>query len=185
MKTKPSVDDGGSGVYDDIALDLEKSGVLDQGSGLRVDGVRRVRIRYGSDGPSLLLLVGFLLRIVELDVAFQQGRVGPVVRASLLHFLLHLLVLLLVRRLDNAPASSPRDACPEPHANPLFDLEPGSLHDDSNVVQLLSLPGDQGAGVGLLQRRMLVYGQADPGGPLEEGVVRVKMEEVFYSAPPC
>jgi hypothetical protein len=64
----------------------------------------------------------------------------------------------------------------------VFDRNTAPLHDDIDVVYRLSFSCNQGAGVSFLQCGMLVYGEANTSGPLNQGVVRVKVEEIAIPA---
>lgn len=162
------------GMDGDLALDFDKSGVVNELLGLRVDGEARVGVLDGRNGLGLLL---DLVRVVELDVAFQNHR--PIIRACLLCRLLQLGVLLLVRRRDDAPAAAPRSARAEADPDPVVVDCALAVENGADVVELLALARDQGARVCLGQARLLEHGEAYAGGPLREGMVRVEVEEVF------
>ena len=134
---------GGRGMDGDGALDLDQGGLIDQRLGVRVDGVGGVGVGNGGDGSSLLGLLGR----VELDVTTRGEEVVPVIGRPLLRLLLQFLVLLLVGRADDTPTAAPRGAGAEAHAHPVFGLDAASLHDGADVVQMLALAGDEGAGV--------------------------------------
>jgi hypothetical protein len=108
-----------------VTLDLEQGRAVDQGPRLGVDGVGRESFRYGCDGAGLvLLLVGLLLGVVELDIALEKRNGRAVVGRALLHLLHEFLVFLLVWRVDDAPAAPPWHAGAETNTNPFLDLEP-------------------------------------------------------------
>jgi len=98
-----------------------------------------------------------LLIIVEFDVTLENGNVRPVVGRSLLKLLLELLIFLLVGGCDYAPATPPRDTSTEPHPNPSLVLKPHSLHNDVDVVERLSLSGDESTGISFLQGSKLEH----------------------------
>ena len=132
------------GMDGDFSLDLDQGRLIDQRLRLRVDGIDGVCVGDGSDGGDLFRLFG----VVEFDVAFGIG--WPLVSGSFLHRLCSSLPFLLVRRLNHAPASSPGCTSAEPDASPIFVLEFGSLHDDSDVVEVLALACYQRSSVQLL-----------------------------------
>ena len=160
----------------DATFNLEESRTVNQGLGLRIDGVGRVRVGNGSNGLNLFLLLSIYLLIVELDVSLEDRYMRPVIGRSLLELLLQLCVLLLIRRRDDAPAASPGHTSTKANANPLFGLEPGSLHDDIDVVDCLTLAGDESTGIGFLEGVVLVNGEPNTGGPLDEGVIGVEVQ---------
>ena len=163
----------------DVSFDLEQRRAVNQRLGLRVDGVGRVRVRDGGDGPlMLLLLVGILLGLEEANRALQDRGMGPVVGRPLLILLLCLLVLLLARGVDDAIAAFPGNSGAKSYPHPLVNRLPRALHDDVDVIQRLALPGDQCARVGLLESRVLEDGKPYCGCPLDEGMVRVEVQQV-------
>jgi hypothetical protein len=145
---------------------------------LRVDGIGGVGVGDGGNGLNLLALLGLELRIVELDIALENGYLRTVVGRSLLHLLLELGVLLLIGWRDNAPAASPGNTSTKTNSDPVSDFESGSLHDDVDVIEQLSLACDEGTSVGLLECRVLVHGETNAGCPLNKRVVRVEVQQV-------
>jgi len=130
----------------------------------------------------LLLLLRILLRLEEFDFTLEHRAMGAVVRRALFVFLLSLLVFFLARRFNDAETPSPWDAGAESHAHPLLNWLPRPLHDDVDVVQRLSFASNQSTRIGFLQRRVLEHSQAYPRGPLNQGVVRVKVQQVPVAA---
>jgi hypothetical protein len=130
----------------------------------------------------LLLFVGFLLGVVELDFALQHGTVGPIIGRALLVLLLRLLVLLLAWGLDNAIAPPPGNACAKSNAHPFLDGLPGPFHDNVDIVERFSFARDQGTRVSLLKCRVLKHGKPYPRGPLDQRVVRVEVEQIPVAA---
>ena len=159
------------GINGHRAFNLEESRGINQGLGLRIDGVGRVRVGDGSNRLDLFLLLPVHLLVVELDVSLENRYMRPVIRRSFLKILLKFCVLLLIRRRDDTPAPSPRHTSTKADSNPLLGLEPGTLHDDFDVVHRLALAGDKRAGVGFLEGVVLINGEPDTGGPLDEGVI--------------
>lgn len=160
----------------DNPLELNQGGRVNERLGLWVNRKSRERITNGRNRPCLLRN---LLRIVELDIALQHRRLSAVIRRLLLiEVLLQLVQLLLIRWRDHAPALSPWRTSAKAHANPVLVLECRSRQDDVDAVEGFALAGDQRAGVRLLQGRILEHGQADAGGPLHQGVVRVEVEQI-------
>jgi hypothetical protein len=129
-----------------------------------------------------LLLFTILPLIVELDIALEGRNRRSVIRRPLLQLLLELCILLLIRRSNNTPASSPRYTGTEADSNPFFGRKFGPFHDDTNVIERLALAGNKSAGVGLLQRGMLKDSQSDTGSPLQQGVTGVEVKEISVSS---
>lgn len=165
-----------------VALDLDERGSIDERLGLGVDGIGSVRVGDGSNRLELLLFLAFFALIVELDVALERRGGGSVVGRALFHLLLLLGVLLFVRRGDDAPAASPWNTSAEADSDPGFGGKAGALENDIDVVESLALAGNEGTSIGLLEGGVLVHGEADAGGPLDQGVVRVEVEEVSVAA---
>ena len=133
------------------ALYFDQSRLVDEWFGLRIYGVRGVRI---IDCCNRLRFLG-LSSVVELDVAFEDRY--TLVRGLLLQLLLLFLDLFLTRRRDHAPTASPRCARSEPHSCPIFILNSGPIHDDLDVVEELPLASNQRASVCFLECRILVH----------------------------
>ena len=165
-----------------IAFNLEERRGVNQVLGLWVNGVCGVGIRDGGDGLDLLLLLPFNLLVVKLYVALDDGHGRPIIRRPLLELLLQLCVLLLVRGVDDTPAASPRNASAKANENPLLRLEPGSLHDDIDVVECLSLTGNQSTRVGLLKTVVFINCQADGRRPFDERLMGVEVQEVAITS---
>jgi hypothetical protein len=156
-------------VNGDISFNLQKRRRVDQFLCLGVDGIGRVAIGNGRNRALVLLLfVGLLLCVVELDLALQHGAVGAVVWRALLVLFLRLLVLLLAWRFDDTVAPFPGNARTESDAHPFLNRQSRPFHDDVDVVQGLALGGDQGTRVSLLEGRVLEHGKSYPRGPLDE-----------------
>lgn len=166
----------------DVAFNLDQGRGVDERLGLRVDGVGGVGIGDGSNGLEFLLLLALLALVVEFNVTFEGGGSRSVVCRALLHLFLLLGVLLLVRGGNDTPAASPRDAGTETDTDPGLGGHTSALENNVDIVEGLALAGNEGTGVSLLQSRVLVHGEADTGGPLHQGVVRIEVEEVSVTA---
>lgn len=142
----------------DVSFYFDQCRGVDQRLRLWINGVARESVGYGGDGLGFLLLFPVLLRVVELNVALQQGRFRVIIGRLLSQLFLQLLIFFLVWWCYDAPTATPWDTGPETNPDPCFCLEFGPVHDDIDVVHGLALAGYQRTRISLLQCGVLEHG---------------------------
>lgn len=144
-------------------LHFHKSRGIYKWFGLWIYGKSRVRIIDRSNWSDFLCL----LRIVELDVAFQNWWPRSIIcRLLLVELLLQLLDFFLIWWGYDTPAAPPWCSSSKSHAGPVRSRHLGSFHDYVDVVQGLALPSNQCTSVCFLQSCMLEHCKAYTCGPL-------------------
>lgn len=57
-------------------------------------------------------------------------------------------------------------------------LEPGGLQNHSDIVQFSALCSNDRTGVCFVETSVFIYGEANCGGPLDQGVIGVEMKKI-------